>query len=151
MLTIVKNINKTKREASSKPDEASQIFYKEIILCIRRACTLRYAEAKAFLSKNHLLTDIYIIQTKERSVSYDDTNYKRKGVSSNWHPYYIVHFFICQRFFWKFFKFFYRKRQPISIGLSFSVFNTFQYTPVWGARRRQTINNIAYTHKLHNS
>ena len=79
MLTIVKNINKTKRETSSKPDEVSQIFYKEIILCIRRACTLRYAEAKVFLSKNHLLTDIYIIQTKERSVSYDDTNYKRKG------------------------------------------------------------------------
>ena len=56
-----------------------RFFYKEIILCIRRVCTLRYAEAKAFLSKNHLLTDIYIIQTKERSVSYDDTNYKRKG------------------------------------------------------------------------
>ena len=79
MLTIVKNINKTKRETSSKPNEVSQNFYKEIILCIRRVCTLRYAEAKAFLSKNHLLADIYIIQTKERSVSYDDTNYKRKG------------------------------------------------------------------------
>ena len=54
---------------------------------------------------------IYIIQTKERIVS-NDTNTKESGVSSNWHPYYTVHFFICQRFFWKFLKFFHRKRQP---------------------------------------
>lgn len=68
MLTIVKNINKTKRETSSKPDEVSQIFYKEIILCIRRVCTLRYAEAKVFLSKNHLLTDIYKTATEQREI-----------------------------------------------------------------------------------
>ena len=40
------------------------------------------------------------------------TQTKESGVSSNWHPYYTVHFFICQRFFWKFLKFFHRKRQP---------------------------------------
>ena len=63
-----------------------------------------------FVIKETPAADNFIIQTKERSVYWH--KYKRKWCHSKWHDYYTVHFFICQPFFWKFLKIFYRKRQP---------------------------------------
>ena len=64
------------------------------------------------------------------SISY---NYKRKMSISYWHPYYTVHFFVCQRFFLNFLKFFHRKRQPrfteLSLlkSLAFIVIDSYPY------------------------
>ena len=73
--------------------------------------------SQSILIKETPAADNSIIQTKERSVYWH--KYKRKWCHSKWHDYYIVHFCICQPFFWKFLIFFAEKGNLKFIRLPF--------------------------------
>ena len=119
-------------------------------LCSRRACVLRYATVKVFLSKNRL-PQSSILYKRKKGVSNDTNTKERVSVPTDILIISYTFSFVSP-FLKKIIYFFHRKRQPISIGLSFSVFNTFQYTPIfsWLGDNRQQIMS-PHTYKLHNS
>ena len=129
MPIIVKNINKQNERPHSNRMRSLRFYRKNLYFYVLGELMLSDMLRSKYSYQRNTYTQSSILYKRKKGVSID-TNYKRKnGVSTNWHRYYIVHFFVCQRFFWNFLKNFFTEKDNLKfIRLPFLFFNACQYT-----------------------